>query len=157
MSRHDFLIRSLVITAAALFSVGILWIVYLVDTGAHTKSMFRPVFTISDRLAYGDKLGHFLLFGPFTLAVNAALNFRRLGTGFYLGSLLVFCFTLAEELGQCFIPSRSFELLDILANGAGILLFTWFSVWAEQLLQPAEMQKGRPAAAPAQKSLLFFR
>ncbi|WP_417915607.1 VanZ family protein [Candidatus Electronema sp. JM] len=145
MNRQTVLVRSLVITAAAIFSACVLWIVYLVDTGAHTKSMFRVVFTISDQLTGGDKLGHFLLFGPFTLSINAALNFRRLGTGFYLGSLLVFCFTLAEELGQCFIPSRSFELLDILANSAGILLFTWFSVWAEQLLHPRPELTAVPA------------
>ncbi|MGR0481283.1 MAG: VanZ family protein [Candidatus Electronema sp. V4] len=136
MNRQTVLVRSLVITAAALFFVGILWIVYLVDTGTHTKSMFHAVFTISDRLTGGDKLGHFLLFGPFTLSINAALNFRRLRSRFYLGSLLVFCFTLADELGQCFIPSRSFELLDILANSAGILLFTWLSLWTERLLRP---------------------
>ncbi len=135
--RRSFFLRCLAFTAAVLFSVLALWIVYLVHSGTHTKSMFRPVFTISDRLAYGDKIGHFLLFGPFTLAVNTALNFRRLGARFYLGSLLVFCFTLAEELGQRFIPSRQVELLDIFANGAGILLFTWFSLRAEQLLRPA--------------------
>ncbi len=130
------IIHSLFITTAVLFSACVLWIVYLVDTGAHTKSIFRAVFTISDRLTGGDKIGHFLLYGPFTLTINAALNFRRVRSGLYLGSLLVFCFTLAEELGQSFIPSRNVELLDILANSAGILLFSWFSLRMEQLLLP---------------------
>jgi hypothetical protein len=142
------IIHSLFITAAVLFSACVLWIVYLVDTGAHTKSVFHVVFTISDRLTGGDKIGHFLLYGPFTLTINAALNFRRLRNGLYFGSLLVFCFTLAEELGQSFIPSRNVELLDILANSAGILLFSWFSLRMEQLLLP------QPELAAAQVSRL---
>ncbi len=128
------IIHSLFITAAVLFSACVLWIVYPVDTGAYTESIFRIVFTISDRLTGGDKIGHFLLYGPFTLTINAALNFRRVRSGLYLGSLLVFCFTLAEELCQSFIPSRNVELLDILANSAGILLFSWFSLRMERLL-----------------------
>ncbi len=130
------IVHSLFIITAVLFSACVLWIVYLVDTGAHTKSVVRVVFTISDCLTGGDKIGHFLLYGPFTLTINAALNFRRLRSGLYLGSLLVFCFTLAEELCQSFIPSRNVELLDILANSAGILLFSWFSLRMERLLLP---------------------
>jgi len=143
MFHTDLLVRRLSFAAAVLFSACVFWIVYLVDTGAHSKSVFRAVFIISDRLAYGDKIGHFLLFGPFTLAVNAVLNFKRLRSGLYLGSLLVFCFTLAEELSQNFMPSRNVELLDFFANSAGILLFTWLSLQAERLLLRTELAAGR--------------
>jgi polysaccharide biosynthesis protein VpsQ len=130
MPRQAVFAHSLILFAAAGFFAFIVRLIYLADTGESAQSIFRLLFKISCRVPYGDKIGHFSLFGPLALIVNAALQFRKIWFGrrnIYLGSLLVAAFVLTEELSQHFFPTRSVELLDLLADGAGIALFTWLS------------------------------
>lgn len=125
MPRQAVLIRFLIALAAAGFFAFICWIIWLADTGR--SSVF---FDLVKMLPHGDKLGHFFLFGPLTLGSNAALRFRKARRGpaaVYLGSLLVLSFVLLEELSQHFFPRRTLDMLDLLADGAGIALFTWLS------------------------------
>lgn len=133
MPHQSALIRRLILCAAAGFFVFICWIIWLADTGR--SSVF---FTLVKMLPYGDKLGHFLLFGPLTFGLNAALQFRKAHFGQMaapLGSLLVLCFVLLEELSQHFFPRRTLDLLDLLADGAGIALFTWLSLLLERKIR----------------------
>jgi VanZ family protein len=110
--------------------------IYLADAG---KGATNVLFKLSDRLAYGDKIGHLLLFGPLAFGVNVALKFKRICLGnlgsIYLGTLLVACFVLTEELSQHFFPTRHVELLDLLADSIGIALFTWFSSLIDNKIQ----------------------
>ncbi|MGX9726474.1 MAG: VanZ family protein [Candidatus Electronema sp. VV] len=141
MPRQSVLIRRLVCCAAAGFFAFICWIIWLADTGR--SSVF---FDLVKMLPYGDKLGHFCLFGLLTLGSNAALQFRKARLGWIaapLGSLLVLCFVLLEEFSQHFVPGRTLDLLDLLADGAGIALFTWFSLLLEQRI------RARNSAAPS--------
>ncbi|MFW5452018.1 VanZ family protein [Thioalkalivibrio sulfidiphilus] len=70
-----------------------------------------------------DKAGHLLGYAVLTLAGLLAYPGRvwRVVLG-------VFALGVAIELAQHFIPSRSFEWLDMLANGAGVLL-GFAAVW----------------------------
>lgn len=73
----------------------------------------------------GDKLGHFLLIGTLAFLVNASLRARRIRLGPLhplLGSLLVALVVTAEEFSQIFLVHRSFDLLDLTADFAGILI-----------------------------------
>ncbi|MGR0480641.1 MAG: VanZ family protein [Candidatus Electronema sp. V4] len=133
MPRQSVLIRRLVFCAAAGFFAFICWIIWLADTGR--SSIF---FDLVKMLPYGDKLGHFCLFGLLTLGSNAALQFRKVRFGrmaALLGSLLVLCFVLLEELSQHFFPRCTLDLLDLLADGAGIALFTWLSLLLERKIR----------------------
>ena len=104
------------------FLLFIIWIIYSADTGG--KNIF---FDFVNWLPFGDKVGHFFLFGIFTLAVNFALNFKRfkyfriLPIGTFLVAICVF----VEELSQAFFPKRTLDIADLIADGLGILVFTF--------------------------------
>jgi hypothetical protein len=71
----------------------------------------------------GDKLGHLGLVGTLSFLLNLALGRRRVsasGDGIMLGSLIVLVFMTFEEASQAFLPHRSFDLLDGLANLIGV-------------------------------------
>ncbi|ESP93082.1 MULTISPECIES: VanZ family protein [Pseudoalteromonas] len=117
------LYRCVVIVATS-FLAFICYMVYLANTGGH--SIF---FELVQRLPYGDKIGHFVLFMVLSSLVNAAWKFktrRFLGWRVYQGSLFVLLFVVIEESSQLFIPSRSFDPLDFLANLLGVLVGTMF-------------------------------
>ncbi|WP_249319325.1 VanZ family protein [Pseudoalteromonas sp. BDTF-M6] len=95
------------------------WIIYLANTAQ--PSVF---FDLVRALPYGDKLGHFVLFGTATLLVSLALKAAcwRLGrVKVYWGALVVFVFALCEEISQAFIASRTFDLVDLTADVLGIV------------------------------------
>lgn len=100
----------------------IAWVIYMADMGI--SSVF---FDVVKTVPCGDRIGHVLLFGLLTLGLNASLDYRSLpyaNTGLQLGSCLVLVFTIAEELAQRLYPARTFDIVDIVANLAGIALFS---------------------------------
>ncbi len=122
-------------TISVSFFVFIGWIIYLANTGQ--KSIF---FDLVARIPYGDKLGHFCLFGCLTLAANLLLKFRRVNFSnvpIYTGTVLVFLFVLIEELSQHFIPNRTLDGVDLIADIIGIILFNFLTIllanWVEKL------------------------
>lgn len=122
-------------TISVSFFVFIGWIIYLANTGQ--KSIF---FDLVARIPYGDKLGHFCLFGCLTLAANLLLKFRRVNFNnvpIYTGTVLVFLFVLIEELSQHFIPNRTLDGVDLIADIIGIILFNFLTIllanWVEKL------------------------
>lgn len=107
---------------SALFFAFLLWVIYLANTGADFI-----LFDLIRTIPYGDKIGHFCLFGLLTLGVNTALKFNTLNfiiLRIYVGTLLVTIFVVGEELSQYFIPTRTLDAGDLLADAAGILVFT---------------------------------
>ena len=100
----------------------ILWVIYLANTGR--DSIF---FELVRSIPYGDKLGHFCLFGILTLGVNFALKLKTLifrSYKLYFGSILVLCFAATEELSQYFIPNRTLDSIDFIADISGIAFFS---------------------------------
>ena len=105
-----------------LFTGFILWIIYLANTGQ--PSLFFELVKI---LPLGDKLGHFFLFGILTLGTNILSNYKKLKIGtatFHAGTLGVTVFVVIEEISQIFLPTRTFDMHDFVANLLGILVFT---------------------------------
>lgn len=81
-----------------LFSICILWIIYLANTG--TNSLF---FSFIKSIPLGDKFGHFFLFGSLTYLLIIVLKFRAIefkNLYFYYGALLVMTFVIIEEFSQ---------------------------------------------------------
>lgn len=98
------------------------WVLYQADMGKDSA-----IFDWVRSLPNGDKLGHFMVFGVMTLLLNVSLNFstvRLLFIPVYWGTFSVALFSLGEEISQYFIPSRTFDLLDLVADAGGILTFT---------------------------------
>jgi VanZ family protein len=117
--------------AALIFFLFVLWLIYLANTGQ--SSIF---FKIGSSLSFRDKLGHGVLYALLTFKVNAAFCFQKVPLGkrfsLYLGTLLVFAFSFLEEMSQHFIPTRSLECWDLIANTLGITLSTWCSWWIDK-------------------------
>jgi polysaccharide biosynthesis protein VpsQ len=76
-------------------------------------------------IPYGDKIGHTGLFGTLSFLSNLALpNFRirHLPRFITATSFTLLILISLEELSQAFIPSRSCDLLDWLADLTGLAL-----------------------------------
>ncbi len=118
--------KLMLVFAAAFFSF-ILWIIYLANTGGH--SVF---FDLIRGIPYGDKVGHFCLFGLLTFIATVGLKFKTFSLvnfRVYYGAALVLLFVIFEELSQAFIPARTLDSMDLLADFFGIgfaSLFAYF-------------------------------
>jgi len=122
--------RILVLIAIGFFAF-IGWVIYLANTGQ--KSVAIP---------YGDKLGHFCLFGLLTLFINLAFKFKTLnlaGRPIYLAVLIVSTFVILEELSQFFIESRTLDFVDLIADFTGIAIFSAISAWLSKKLYPPKI------------------
>ncbi|ALO42743.1 VanZ family protein [Pseudoalteromonas phenolica] len=117
--------HKLTITLSSCFFLFIIWIIYLANTGQ--QSIF---FDLVRLIPYGDKVGHFGLFGMLTLLANFASKFKvfKLGkVNVFWGTAAVVVFVTLEELSQHFMPTRTLDIYDYTADMIGILLFTWLS------------------------------
>jgi len=118
-------IHKFILYITVMFFIFILWIIYKVDTGQ--DSLF---FDLIRDVPYGDKMGHFILFGLLVLGVNIATKFKQVKIGainIFVGTVLVFMFVLVEELSQYFLPMRTLDIMDLCADIAGIILFSAIS------------------------------
>jgi hypothetical protein len=85
-----------------------------------------------------DKIGHFLLIGGMAFLLNIALGLREvrgLGMPWLVGSLIVGAVFTIEEISQIWIPSRSFDLLDLAGDFGGILFFGWLAKFVVRRLR----------------------
>jgi polysaccharide biosynthesis protein VpsQ len=106
---------------AILYTLFLALLVFLVD-----QKQYQFLFRIVRRTPYGDKAGHFLLMGLFSLLVNLALSCRKIKVGtlyLLLGSIIVALVVTLEEFSQIYVRYRSFDPVDLLFDYAGILLF----------------------------------
>ena len=116
--------RHLTFVFTILFAAFLTVILYLINTGQD-----NPLFKLVRETPYGDKIGHFVLFGLLTLALNLCLKMRSisaLGIRWPIGSLIVFLVVTIEEGSQHFMITRSFDLNDWFANVLGIIVFSLF-------------------------------
>lgn len=77
------------------------------------------------KIPFGDKIGHFLLFGIFSLSLNYICKFKQMSlftAKLFFGSVFTFVFITIEEFSQIFFSSRTFSMLDLTANYFGILI-----------------------------------
>ena len=115
------------------FTLFIFWIIYTADTGG--TIVFTEVIRF---LPYPDKWGHCILYGILTLLVNLALKYRRVSIfSFkpYLGAVLITVFAVLEELSQGWLATRSMDYLDVIADGVGIIFFSWVTLRMERRIQ----------------------
>lgn len=102
----------------------ILYGIFLADT----NSKGVKIFSLIDKIPYGDKIAHFLLFGALAWSLNYTLSCKKLyfkKLSFQLGASIVLTFAILEEITQLFIPTRSFDYFDILADVLGVTIFSF--------------------------------
>lgn len=108
-------------TPTIAFFTFIIWMVVQADMDKSNLIM-----EIGRAVPWGDKIGHFILYGILALLLNIALGFRQIRIRirrFHLGSVIVFAFAIIEEFTQLSFSTRTFELVDMLFDllGIGIL------------------------------------
>jgi VanZ family protein len=112
---------------AILFTIFILLVIILADAGvlAHYVGFIYA-------FPFGDKAGHFILYGILTLLIDLAL-FRarpdqsRSRLAVMCGLVLALLIGL-EELSQQHFSSRTFDLVDLTFSYLGVLFFSWVAV-----------------------------
>jgi hypothetical protein len=111
---------------AVLFGLFIIGIIILADLG------MLDIVGFVNRIPYGDKAGHFILYGILTLLIDLALirsappSSRRLlvlRVAFILAILIGF-----EEFSQQYFPNRTFDLVDLAFSYFGIMFFSWVAL-----------------------------
>ncbi len=111
---------------AGVWLVAVAVIIFCAD-----RRLLRPVFSFITGHPGWDKAGHFLLIGGTALVLNLALGlrtWRALGRRWLLGGTLVAVAFTLEEISQLWFPSRTFDLLDLASDYAGILCFGWLAL-----------------------------
>lgn len=98
----------------ALLSVAVIAAISVIATFAPSTFYFLKY------IPYGDKVGHFFLFGVLALTFVSAMPGSR--SPLY-GALLAAIIVVTEEVIQVYAPTRSFSLLDMAASLSGVVVF----------------------------------
>src|SRR5512134_897229 len=116
---------------AILFSLLIIIIIVLADMGA-----MPSVLQFWNDLPYGDKAGHFILYGLLTLFIDLAL-FRtfasqsRKRVAVIIGLILSLLIGL-EEFSQQYFANRTASLSDLAASYLGVIVFSFLALRIER-------------------------
>ena len=89
-----------------------------------------PVYRFIEVYPGSDKVGHFVLIGGMAGLLNLSLGLRSvrvLGWAWLLGGVIVGVACTLEEISQIWIPWRTFDLLDLAGDYAGIVFFGWLA------------------------------
>ena len=110
------------------FFIFILFIIYLADTADHNFA-----FELIGHIPYGDKVMHGFLYGTMALLLNYGLNYKshKIIFNLQLGAVIVLLFATIEEITQYWLPSRTFDLVDLLADFIGVILISFFK-WGRE-------------------------
>jgi VanZ family protein len=95
------------------------------------EGKLRGLLALVDFVPGGDKAGHFVLMGTLAWLLNAALKRRRVVVWrrrVLLGSVITVLVVTFEEISQLHFATRHFDLLDLAADYAGILVFGWMHI-----------------------------
>ena len=115
-------------------------VLVLIVSAANTGTGHRFWWFLSG-IPMGDKFGHLGLIGTLSLLLNASLRGRRApgrAAFMMLGSLVLLIVATLEEGSQIFIATRTFDVVDWLANVAGIALGEWcVRLWSRLALRRA--------------------
>jgi VanZ family protein len=112
--------------AAMLFALFIVLIIILADAGR------LGVLAFVSSLPFGDKAGHFLLYGILTLLLDLSFfnSFpfqNKVQLALKIGLMLVVLIGL-EEFSQQFFTNRSFDLVDLMFSYLGVICFSWLAL-----------------------------
>jgi len=111
---------------AILFSLFIILIIILADMGKLGFVRFI------NSIPYGDKAGHFILYGLLTLFIDLVYlrsprTSNRKFTVIRIALILALLIGL-EEFSQKYFSRRTFDYLDLTFSYLGVVCFSWLSL-----------------------------
>jgi polysaccharide biosynthesis protein VpsQ len=109
-----------------IFSLFITGIIVANDLGR-----IKSIINLINSLPFGDKLGHIIFIGTLAYLLNYALADRLIKIGNYkilLGCLIIAVTMTIEEFSQMWIPTRTFDLIDLSANYLGVSIAGWIRI-----------------------------
>ena len=121
-----------------LFLLFIILIIVLADRGQ------LGLLTLVNRIPYGDKAGHFILYGILILLLDLTLfqafplrspKLIAVTSGMFLAALIGL-----EEFSQQYFASRTFSLRDLIASYLGVIFFSWVAL---RIKKKDEIHPGR--------------
>jgi len=119
-------------TRASRILLGLYGAVILAIIGVANVGGTNAIFHFITVIPFGDKLGHFGLFGVLALLVDLATRHRdtrlwrlRIPTG----PAVLFGLVFLEELSQRWMSTRTFDLGDLSADIVGMTLFVGLGRW----------------------------
>ena len=109
-----------------IFALFIILIIVLADKGE--LGLLRLI----NQIPYGDKVGHFILYGILTLLINLtllrSLPFQSPRWVTVISSLILALLIGIEELSQQFFASRTVSFQDLFAGYLGVFFFSWLAL-----------------------------
>ena len=120
--------------APAIF-VGLLAVIVIAADKGALPGFVRTLYSFPG----GDKAGHFLLMGALSTLVNLGLVARPASCDsrrFILGSIVVMAVVTLEEISQLWFRTRTFSLLDLSFDYAGILCGAYLAWLMSRRRQP---------------------
>lgn len=112
--------------------------IYAANVGAN-----HPGITLVRLLPYGDKVGHFVLWGLLTAIVNLAMPNRCIRFGRWpmpLGTVVLIVVVVAEESSQRWLDNRTLDAADLVANLLGIGVATAAGLLHNRRKEPVSRQ-----------------
>jgi len=94
-----------------------------------------PVRAVLVALPYGDKVGHFVLYGLIMFGAGLLVSQR---SAVFVAAALVIGAGVADEFRQLLEGGRNFSLGDVLANVAGVLFGLLAALAIRRLVPPPE-------------------
>ena len=110
----------------ALFALFIILIIVLADNGQ------LGILKLVNQIPYGDKAGHFILYGILTLMIDLtlfrSLPFQSPRRMTVISGLILALLIGVEELSQQFFASRTVSFQDLFAGYLGVIFFSWLAL-----------------------------
>ena len=111
---------------AILFTLFIILIIILADLGQ------LGFLKILNQIPFGDKIGHFVLYGILTLLLDLtftrALPHPRRKLIILRIALILILLIGLEEYSQQFFAKRTFDLVDLAFSYLGVIFFSWIAL-----------------------------
>lgn len=121
---------------------------YILLTAAYCGAIFwlssGPIpIEVDMPIASSDKLAHFVVYGGLAAIVSVGLrrSNERVSTRVQFLMPLVFAslYGVSDEIHQAFVPSREFDLFDMIADALGaaamqvFLCKYWWGIWRDEV------------------------
>jgi VanZ family protein len=106
-------------------SVLLCFIGFIIIQANHGNSSI--FFELVNSIPFGDKLGHFILYGALSILTTIAFNYKYWLVMSYripIGAIIVLVIAIVEEISQIFLSTRTFDMVDITADIIGVFIFT---------------------------------